>query len=1123
MQIEAAAATGQIVVGSATAAALPRTSLGAVVGPGRLLRGAAPLRGQDEVRFRTVGHDLRPFVPVALRGALSSGVAASEHRRATVAFVQFGGVDALIERSGAARAAVVMDELVRGLQDVVDRYNVCFLNTDIAADGGKVVLTAGVPESDAEDEERALLALRGLLDARTPLPVRVGVNSGHVFAGDIGTTHRRTYTVMGDAVNLAARVMAHAEPGQIVATKAVLGGSRTLFETVELPTFRAKGKRLPVTAVLVGAPRGMRASIAATDTPLIGRDAELAAILDAAGSLRDGSGRVVEIVGEPGSGKTTLLDEVVCRIGPAELHRVQCRQYQSATPHFAVRELLRAVLGLEAVADDEAVAHLAETVQATAPSLLPWLSLIGVPLGLAIQDTPEAELLEEPFRKRQLEEAVVELLGALLTRPTLICVEDAHWLDDASGDLLRAMAIAAPGRPWLICVTTRRTSSGPVFHTGPLVTTVELGHLPPDTTALLLDAATLGEPLPRHVVRALAERSEGNPLFALELLNAVREQGYLEALPRSVEGLIAARIDRLVPEDRALLRHVSVLGAAFSVEHLAALGDGLASRSSLGRLGEFLSIDPTGWVRFRHALVRDVAYAGLPFGTRKHLHGRIAESILASAGTGAPGRAALLSVHFFHAHRYDDAWRFSRQAGDAARSIYANLEAITLYERALLAGRHLPQLTPGDRAAVQEALGDVQDLAGLYEDARSSYRHARRLVPQDRAGLARLALKDAYVVERRGRYVEAVRSIGRGLRLLEGADGHDDPTTAQLRAQLTVWYAAVRANQGNAREAVRWAGAGIELAEAAGDDRALARAYLIVDYAESVLGARNDAKHTVRALDIYSALGDLGGQATASNNLGFYAYFDGRWSEALELYERSRAARLKAGDPTNAAMADANIAEILANQGHLAEAEELLGDASSVLSAAGDVWALAFATEMLGLVAARAGRTARADELLAEARGAFARMGALGDVGRTDVHVAENLVLSQRPEAALSLLAAVLDEGAIPDHLPPTVQLLRGIALSQAGHGAAGRDELLRAVSAARERGAAHQLAVALDVLANCEPGRADARAEADEIFARLGVVMRPVWPTDAVISGSGSLDRPRSERSTWSGRPRSV
>jgi class 3 adenylate cyclase len=1104
--IEAAAGTGRILVSPAVAADLPPSNRGPRSGPGYLLRGSPPVVGEAEVQFLGTAGDLTPYLPVALRDVVASTGAQPEHRRVTVAFIHFGGVDELISRSGPAAAADALGEVMGSVQRAIDPRRVCFLGTDIAAEGGKVILTSGAPISVGEDEEQMLLALRSFVESAPPLPVRIGVNGGHVFAGEVGTIHRRTYTVMGDAVNLAARLMAKAGPGEILATRPVLRASRTLFDTHELEPFLVKGKREPVIALTVGAPQGVRAGIASSDLPLVGRDEELAIALDALDHLRTGRGCLLDLTAEPGVGKSRFVDEIVRRAGATgsdgiAVHRVECRQYQVTTPYFPFTDLLRDLLGLSGLTDAEALAGLAKTVRSSVPHLVPWLSLIAIPFALDDEDSPEAALLGEEFRKQQLERSVVELLMACITAPTMICFEDTHWMDEASGDLLRALERALAERPWLLCIARRDVQEGFVPAGGEHTIRVDLPALGPEATAALLAAATSSAPLPGHIVQALAERSDGNPLFALELLDALRSEGDLEALPGSVEGLISARIDRLSAEEKALLRHVSVLGVGFWADHIPAVApevDGAAD-ATLARLGDLLEVRETGWVTFRHNLVRDVAYAGLPFRVRSRLHGHVAESILRAATDDPGDQAALLSLHFHEAHRFAEAWRFARLAGDSAREIYANVEAITLYQRALQAARQLADLPARDRAEALEALGDAQDLAGLYDDARASYRAARRLLADDPVLQARLALKDAFVAERRGRYGDAVRSIRRGQRLLAGVDEEE---AGPIRSQLTVWFAAMRAYQGKTREAARLSRAGIELAEASGDESALARAFLVLDYAEDSLGTSADARYSSRALEIYCRLGDLSGEATAANALGLYAYHDGRWGRAIELYERSREARRKTGDPVNAAMADANIAEILTEQGRLEEAEDLLRTTLAVWIAAGDEWGVAFAKRALGTVTARAGRYDDATQLLKEARAEFAAIGAQADVVLTELAVAEALVLAGTGDAALRVLGRVLADGEPAGLEPflPALHRLWGLALLQTGDDELGHHELGVAVTLARRRGAEYQLALALEALERLGAGSADAE-DHEGILDRLGVVSRPAYPLPAAVT----------------------
>ena len=194
---------------------------------------------------------------------------------ASFGFVKFQGVDDLIAAEGPSVTAAALDKVVRSVQRAADLESVTFLSSDMDANGGKIILTAGVPTTQEDDEGRLLRAVRMLMDDPQPLPIKVGVNRGHVFAGDIGTAYRRTFTIMGDSVNLAARLMSAAPPGEIYATATVLDQARTQFATDTLEPFSVKGKSEPVQAYRVGAPTGSKSEAYGT-LPFRGRDRELA-------------------------------------------------------------------------------------------------------------------------------------------------------------------------------------------------------------------------------------------------------------------------------------------------------------------------------------------------------------------------------------------------------------------------------------------------------------------------------------------------------------------------------------------------------------------------------------------------------------------------------------------------------------------------------------------------------------------------------------------------------------------------------------------------------------------------------------------------------------------------------
>ena len=458
-------------------------------------------------------------------------------------------------------------------------------------------------------------------------------------------------------------------------------------------------------------------------------------------------------------------------------------------------------------------------------------------------------------------------------------------MDDSSGDLVRALARAASDQPWLVCLTRRRVATGLVLEPSEGGQRVVLEPLGRAATALLVAAATTSAPLPQHVADELVDRADGNPLFLLELLSALREGGDISSLPSTIEGLISARVDRLAAEDRARLRRVAVLGAGFHGDYLGAVdADDVPVEQTLSRLTEFLASDATGWVTFRHALVRDVAYVGLPYRTRQRLHGQVADSMLANADDGADTDAALLSLHFFHAQRYEETWHYARVAADAARDVYANVEAAKLYVRVLDAARNRGDVPDDERVVVLEALGDVQDRGGMYAGVACGVRRdpeaPRRRRTGDGPGAAEGGVRRRTAGPvRRSRPRDRPRRAnprGRGQPGGRPAAGAAPRLARGDSGQPRICWRARSSRRGTAlpgprsRETTRRGRGACSCSISRRRPRA-----------EPTTGSepRTRWRSTRR-------LGDLAGEATASNLLGAAAYYDGRWAEALDWYAR---------------------------------------------------------------------------------------------------------------------------------------------------------------------------------------------------------------------------------------------
>jgi class 3 adenylate cyclase/tetratricopeptide (TPR) repeat protein len=1096
VDMEDTAEAGEIAVSDATASLIETSCLGDRKGAGNLL--AWP----PAVRFTGVASlpdtsDLDPAacIPEALRPHLATGRVESEHRRAAVAFVRFGGVGHVLDTDS-------VEEVVETLEEAAAAHGACFLESDIDAVGGRIILVAGVPTTAGEDEERLLRTVRAAVDAETKLPLHVGVAAGNVFAGRIGPPYRQAFTILGGTAALAARLMAKADARSIWTTPDLLERSRTAFATEPVGALTLKGKAEPVEAVAVGAVSGTREPASPKKKlPLVDRQRELPVLDAALVPVRMGFGSFVELIGDAGIGKSRILEELCDRAEGLTLVSTGCEQYESTTPYFPFRKLLRGLLDVEVDGDPDANSvALADRLERIDPELMPWMPLVADVIDAPVHATPEANDLQPAFRRARLHGVVETVLGELLEPPTLLLVEDVHWMDEASSDLLRHLGSRVATKPWLVCATRRPGESGFLAAAGnPPVPAMSLRLDPlPEADAHELAVAAGAEGLPPEELAAITERAGGNPLFVQELVAATRgsEQG-IEELPESVEGVLTSRIDGLAPGDRALLRWASVLGASFSSDLIARVlegdSDAALDAESWDRLGEFVERDPyaAGTFQFRHALIRDAAYEGLSFRRRRELHARVAD-VLRETAVDEDEAAETLSLHFSLAELPEETWRFSLVAAERGRAKFANADAAELFRRALEVAPKVPSLAAEEVGRVWESLADVLELGGDYAGARQAYEQARDHLLSDPEALAGLYLKEGRLRENQGHYAEALDWYAQGLRTADELEG----TARTLhRLRLSLGHAAARFRQGSFEECVEWVERVIEDARTAGALPELAHAYYLAHLAYTSLGSpkRNEVREL--ALPIYEELGDLLGQANALNNLGIDAYYEGRWEDALAYYGRSRAARDRIGDVVGAATIANNIAEILSDQGRIVEAEAELHEVRAICEAAGSRLMTAVADANLGRAAARAGRVDEARELLSAASGSLREIDAGSFVVEVQARLAEAALFGGDFEGALA--SADEAEAITGTSAPPAVQALlhriRGQALLGRGREEEADREFDESLRIARDGEMLYETALTLRARAKHTGSEEDA-AEAQRIFHELDVVDDVPW-----------------------------
>lgn len=1110
VEMESASQAGEILLSPPTAAVLGDDRLVEQTGKGLVLTAEPVVEGGVDPLPDVSGVPVEIAVPAPLRAQLLEvGPLEGEHRNAAIGFIRFSGIDEVIETEGPEAAADALDVLVRSIQAAATDHGVTFLESDIDRDGGRIVLVAGAPQTHGDDEERLLRTLRAAVDSGLPLPVHVGASRGRVFAGQVGAPFRRTYTVLGDTAALAARLMARAGEDEIFVAAEVFERTNGRFAGTELEPLRLKGKSEPARAYALGELVEVELEAPAADgkPPFVDRERERAVLTASVAPVRMGFGSLVELIGEPGIGKSRLADELRGQCADMTILTARCEQYESSTAYHPFRPLLRSLLDVEL---NGGGAHnraaLSTRLAELDGDLAPWAPLLAAPLDVDVESTPEVDELDPSFRRARLHGVVGSVLGGLLDSPTLMVFEDVHWMDEASSELLRHLGTQLPTRPWLTCTTRRPVDGGFAAAEGtpPLpALTLRLEPLPAADAQTLI-AAAAGRALTEEELQAIVERGAGNPLFLQELASADEPAEEAEELPETVHELVTTRIDRLAPGDRALLRWASVLGANFSGAVIADVLEGdptaAADSEAWDRLGEFVERDPhvPGGFRFRHALIRDAAYDGLSYRRRRELHARVAQVIEQRYGDQAEDAAETLSLHFLRARLWRETWRYSVLAGERAQAKWANSEAADFYRRALDVASAVPDLSSTELARVWEALGECLQLSGEFDEAARAFASARRLTPKDTVEQVALVRKEGTLREFMGKYSEALRWYTRGLKEADRLADADARTLYRIRFRLA--HAQVRFRQGAFQECIRQSREVVEEALAVTDLETLAPAYSLLHLVHTLLGSSERAAYRGLALPLYEELGDLSGQASVLNNVGIEAYYEGDWTKALDLYERSRALRERLGDVTHVALQMNNIGEIWSDQGRLDEADELFTEVQRICDSAGQLLASTVARANRGRVAARDGRYDEAEEMLTGALATFREMHAGSFVLETEARLAELAALrGDRPEEALEHAGSVLEQtGDAADMaaLRAAALRLRAAARLQLVDLTAAQADLEESLAVANSAEATFEAALTLDLSAEVR-GDDGLTSESAALFERLGVerVARPPFP----------------------------
>ncbi len=1018
-----------------------------------------------------------------------SSTADGEHRSVAVLFVSFSSTGTFLDARAATTEHQRLTTLIRRAGEICDRYGVSYLASDIKPGGGKMILAAGAPKSTGHDPDAALHCARDLSHELGALGLRIGVAHGHIFVGDLGGPTRRTYTVMGDSVNLSARLMSAAEPGQAIATRALLDAAEATFPAEPLPPFMVKGKSIEIHAAVIDAGTAGGTSNEAHERSrasehFVGRTAELGTLTEAWQQAVARNGSTHALIADVGAGKTELVDQLIHKVAPELLLRARGDVGTRARPYAVMRSILRSATGIPLNArPEEAGVQLLGALRRHVPTRAALAPIVARTLDAEVPMTPEASRVLPEFAGSLATAVVAELLAAVLTQPTLIVIEDLETADAASIEMVEQLftgdAAAVVNRPWLVVLASRDATSVPE--------SVERIPLEPLTTSELeaLVVAMTPRPLRPADVAAIVVKSGGNPLFAIELATADAD---VDDLPATVEAAVAARLDRLEPAIRERILQVAVLGGDVNRTVLeGSLGIGGAG-SAWADASEFVHVTDER-VTFNQTIYSEVAYQLLSFRRRRRLHDQVARWIQEHQ----PDDVSSMSTHFAGADVAPEAWKYSVLAAEDALASFSNTDAVRLYLRALRFGRRAQGVSTAEIGRVEEALGDVAEVAGQYETSAQAYKHSQRRFGGELPASVRLQRKLGVLQERAANYSGALRIYGRALSRIE----REAPAArAILAGPIELAYAGVRYHQGRYDDCVTWAKRAERDALISDDARSLAHAYLLQDITETYRG--RPSNFAQKAAVLFRRVGDLLYEAHSINNLGVAAYFAGDWATAIEHYLASADTMATAGAATWSGTSRNNVAEVYSDQGRLDLAEEQLDAADRIFHAVGYTLGIHVARENRGRVRLRQGRLDEATTMLTESREKFVELGTSYYVHVADLWLAEAELAQNDPDAAVTRAEELLAGGELGDpNLEAGAQRVLGTAEAILGDHDAAAEHLGSALDSAVRANSVYEQGLIRLVLAALPdaPGAAGHLKTGAGLLADLGVVTELLPP----------------------------
>ncbi len=1006
---------------------------------------------------------------------VGAGALREQRKVATILFADLSGSTPLGEKLDPEELRGILASYFNQLARQIRRYE----GTIDKYIGDAVMAVFGAPlshEDDAERAVRAALAMQQSIaklnddldrDHGVRLSLRIGINTGEVVAGMLAADVQSAYTVVGDAVNTAQRLESVAPLGGVIVTDTTRRLALHAFEFEQLAPVTLKGKAEPVVTYRVVRPRDEE--IEPDASPFIGRVAESARLHQALVTAFSGHGTVIHVSGEAGVGKSRLVSEFRATLADdVDRMAARCASFETNTPYALVSSLIRAAFRIHA-ADDRVRAR---------EAVIQGLRRFGqrpehasVELLLDVMAYGEAAAPDPQLVRRR----IIALLRALVLRaasraPFVIVAEDLQWIDNASLEVLIEVVRDVAGISGVF-ITTSRMPWAPPWTAETIVV-----EALPDSEARMLVEAIVDRPVADEFAATLLTRTGGNPFFIEEVVRELQASGAFRPdagsvaeaatrLPPTIKEVLEARIDRLGEGPRGVIRPAAVIGRSFWLRLLERLVSGPLA-PDLAALEQEALITPRATTPevtyiFRQALIQEVVYETQLLSERRRWHGEIARAVEALYGDRLDEFTDMLAYNYERGDDPSKAVAWLVRAGDRARRLFANAEALALYRAALTRSR--PGAGSNDAGGILERIADVQLLTGRYDEALASLASARERSPgAPAADVARALRKIGTVRLMKADYGGAAEAFAEARAALAGANDAE-AAHIELQAGQLAWR---RGDYASARDAL---GSAVRIGESIGADDIVAEGLKQLGNVSFLAGRRDDAAAFYRdSLAIYERTSDVAGLANVHSNLGVVYRRMGRWDDALRELDSSLRLRERMGDPWGIGTIHNNIGEVHRTRGELAPAIAAYERAIAVWSPIGYGSGVALALTGLGAAVTESGDARRGLEVLRDAEGRWTALGSktyLPDLYRF-IASAELALGQLDPAKAAADRSVELARAADARHQEAmTLRVIGEIALAR-GDPAGARDVLERSRSALSELDEPVELARTQAVLA---------------------------------------------------------